>query len=194
MPALEGGPAQPGESNGRSSSATAQRRLQHSLYDILQVSPLVEQPVLTAAYRTLARAYHPDLNQDPRAAGEMRRLNEAYETLSDPQRRAHYDVTIGRQRSELELSLERDTVRRRTACWNCGELLLGAYARYCADCHWLKCEACHACGCNHPTWKRERVVVIQYRREALLGWLSAVIVAAGWAATLLHPRLGLSPF
>ena len=44
------------------------------------------------AYRRLARKYHPDLNPGDRvAADHFRRLSEAYETLSDPDRRGRYD-------------------------------------------------------------------------------------------------------
>jgi molecular chaperone DnaJ len=45
------------------------------------------------AYRRLARRYHPDINPGDRlAAAEFRRIAEAYETLSDPDRRRQYDV------------------------------------------------------------------------------------------------------
>jgi molecular chaperone DnaJ len=45
------------------------------------------------AYRRLARRYHPDINPGDRlAAAEFRRIAEAYETLSDPDRRHQYDV------------------------------------------------------------------------------------------------------
>src|SRR5262245_4008403 len=45
------------------------------------------------AYKRLARRYHPDINPGDRlAAAEFRRIAEAYETLSDPDRRHQYDV------------------------------------------------------------------------------------------------------
>jgi len=61
-------------------------------YEILQVSPSAEQEVIEAAYRRLARKYHPDVNPDPAAAQRMRLLNEAFEVLADPQKRAEYDA------------------------------------------------------------------------------------------------------
>ena len=47
------------------------------------------------AYKRLARKYHPDINPGDRmAAAHFRQISEAYETLSDPDRRRHYD-TVG---------------------------------------------------------------------------------------------------
>jgi len=61
-------------------------------YKILQVHPTAEPEVIEAAYRRLARKYHPDVNQDPAATERMRDLNEAYDLLSDPNERSEYDL------------------------------------------------------------------------------------------------------
>jgi hypothetical protein len=60
-------------------------------YAILQVSPDAEREVIDAAYRRLARKYHPDVYTEGDAAERMRQLNEAYEILGDPGKRAEYD-------------------------------------------------------------------------------------------------------
>jgi hypothetical protein len=65
-------------------------------YDMLQVSPNAGPDVIEAAYRRLARKYHPDVNRDPAATERMRELNEAYEVLSDSTRRAEYDALLAR--------------------------------------------------------------------------------------------------
>jgi DnaJ domain len=67
-----------------------------NLYEVLQVSPEASIEVIRAAYRALARAYHPDVNADPEATPHMRRLNAAYQVLSDPDRRARYNAALAR--------------------------------------------------------------------------------------------------
>jgi hypothetical protein len=61
------------------------------LYRVLQVDPSADADVLEAAYRRLARKYHPDVSSAPDAEARMRELNDAYATLRDPVRRATYD-------------------------------------------------------------------------------------------------------
>lgn len=60
-------------------------------YAVLQVDPRADTEVIEAAYRRLSRKYHPDVSGDPGAGRRMRDLNEAYEVLGDPKRRAAYD-------------------------------------------------------------------------------------------------------
>ena len=62
------------------------------LYRTLQVEPSANLEAIHAAYRRLARLYHPDLNPRPEAAERMRAINAAYRVLSDPRRRASYDA------------------------------------------------------------------------------------------------------
>jgi curved DNA-binding protein CbpA len=60
-------------------------------YARLQVDPGADPEVIEAAYRRLARKWHPDTNSDPQAGDRMQELNEAYEVLRDPARRRGYD-------------------------------------------------------------------------------------------------------
>jgi hypothetical protein len=62
------------------------------LYRVLQVEPNADLEAIHAAYRRLARLYHPDLNPSPEAADRMRAINAAYRVLSDPRQRAAYDA------------------------------------------------------------------------------------------------------
>ncbi|KIF75698.1 molecular chaperone DnaJ [Streptomyces sp. 150FB] len=61
------------------------------LYDVLGLPRSASADEIQQAYRTLARAYHPDINKDPEAEEHFKELNEAYSVLSDPKTRARYD-------------------------------------------------------------------------------------------------------
>ncbi len=61
-------------------------------YEILNVPRDASLEEIKQAYRRLAREYHPDVRRDdPQAEERFKEINEAYQTLSDPQRRAEYD-------------------------------------------------------------------------------------------------------
>jgi curved DNA-binding protein len=61
-------------------------------YKILGVDRNAEEKKIKKAYRKLARQYHPDVNPDDKMAEErFKDINEAYEVLSDPEKRQKYD-------------------------------------------------------------------------------------------------------
>ena len=60
-------------------------------YKVLGVNRNDDQDTLQKAFRKLARKYHPDVNKDPGAEAKFKELNEAYEVLKDPEKRAKYD-------------------------------------------------------------------------------------------------------
>lgn len=61
-------------------------------YKILGVDKNASQDEIKSSYRKLAKLYHPDLHPgDEGAAAKFKEVNEAYETLSDPNKRANYD-------------------------------------------------------------------------------------------------------
>ena len=60
-------------------------------YQTLGVSRTASEKEIKSAYRKLARQFHPDVNQDPKATERFKRINEAYEVLSDPVKRQKYD-------------------------------------------------------------------------------------------------------
>jgi len=61
-------------------------------YEVLGVDKNADEATLKKAYRTLAKKYHPDMNPDNKEAeAKFKEVNEAYEVLSDPDKKAKYD-------------------------------------------------------------------------------------------------------
>ncbi len=60
-------------------------------YELLQISPNAEPETIHRVYRLLAQQFHPD-NGQTGDANRFRAISEAYRILSDPERRAEYDV------------------------------------------------------------------------------------------------------
>lgn len=65
-------------------------------YAMLGVTPDATPQEIKSAYRRLARLHHPDLNKEARD-DLIKRLNQAYEILRDPQKRAAYDTQFARR-------------------------------------------------------------------------------------------------
>ncbi len=63
------------------------------LYEVLGVTRDATDDDIKKAFRKQARKLHPDVNKSPNAEEEFKELNEAYDVLSDPNKRAYYDRT-----------------------------------------------------------------------------------------------------
>jgi curved DNA-binding protein CbpA len=77
-------------------------------YKTLQVDPEAEDEVIAAAYRRLARKYHPDVAGGEQAVARMAAINAAWEAVGDPIRRAAFDRqravagALARRKAEAE--------------------------------------------------------------------------------------------
>ena len=72
-----------------------------NLYEILEVSEKASKEVIEKAYHVLAKKYHPDLQQEVQkqeAEKKMKQINEAYEILSDEEKRKEYDIRLEQER------------------------------------------------------------------------------------------------
>lgn len=83
-------------------------------YQILGVPKTASREEIQRAFRRLAREHHPDMSGQA-TSDEFRRIREAYEVLSDPQRRADYDA---RRDQGIRIQVQRRPTRTATARWN----------------------------------------------------------------------------
>ena len=65
---------------------------ERDFYLILGVERTASDAQIKAAFRKLAQQWHPDVNADPAAQERFKEINEAYQVLSDPERRQRYDT------------------------------------------------------------------------------------------------------
>ncbi len=68
-------------------------------YETLQISPNADPDTVHRVFRLLAQRFHPD-NQESGDAARFRQLHDAYLVLSDPEKRAQYDITYEALRKE----------------------------------------------------------------------------------------------
>ena len=82
-------------------------------YAILMVHPQAEQLVIEAAYKRLAREYHPDRGASPSNHEKMIAINEAFAVLSNPSRRRTYDRDYAQQLLGSQLSTATAAIKQR---------------------------------------------------------------------------------
>ena len=71
--------------------------MEQNYYDILEVSKNASPEIIEKAYKTLVKKYHPDLQQDEnknKYEEKIKKINEAYDILSDPEKRKKYDLNL----------------------------------------------------------------------------------------------------
>src|SRR6187549_3275055 len=65
---------------------------ERDLYQVLGVERGASDAEIKRAFRKLAQQWHPDVNTAPEAQERFKEINDAYQVLSDPQRRQRYDM------------------------------------------------------------------------------------------------------
>ncbi len=80
-------------------------------YALLEVSPTATTLEIKRSYRRLARLHHPDLNKQALDT-HIKRLNEAYEVLRDPLRRAEYDEQCAEEKRLAALRYQQEKIKR----------------------------------------------------------------------------------
>jgi len=78
--------------NGNGSAAASAQAVP-DYYELLQISPNADPEMIHRVYRLLAQRYHPD-NTETGDEGAFRSITDAYRILSDPEKRAGYDVHL----------------------------------------------------------------------------------------------------
>ena len=80
-------------------------------YQILMVDPTADADILAVVHRRLAQRYHPDLDPTDEAKQRMLEVNQAYDVLRNPERRARYDqeLSVRRDRRQTDRYIKRPT-------------------------------------------------------------------------------------
>ena len=87
-------------SQPKSATLPSQTKLIKTYYDLMNLHPSASTIVIRRTYRQLSKEYHPDTTKLPAniATAKFQKLNEAYATLSSPEKRSLYDLKIGYSR------------------------------------------------------------------------------------------------
>lgn len=77
-----------------------------TLYEILEVSENASPEIIEKAYKTLAKKYHPDLQEEAnksKAEAMMKKINEAYDVLGNEEKRKTYNAELEAKREQEEI-------------------------------------------------------------------------------------------
>jgi len=89
-------------------------------YDLLKLSPKASSKDINDKHRTLAKKYHPDINSSKDAHEKMTKLNEAYEVLSDKNKRREYDNKLINDLQQQKLKIDPNAGRTVKTGWRHG--------------------------------------------------------------------------
>jgi len=98
-----------------------------TLYTVLGIPRKAEPREIRAAYRRLARQWHPDVCREPDAAEQFIAIQRAYELLSNPNARLRYDAGLALQASTRTPDLPLQTQDGYRSPLRCGQILAEGY-------------------------------------------------------------------
>ena len=79
--------------------------MKENYYDILEINKNASQEIIEKAYKILVKKYHPDLqtnNLKTEFEEKIKKINEAYEILSNPEKRKNYDLNIKKNEISID--------------------------------------------------------------------------------------------
>lgn len=79
--------------------------MEENYYDILEINKNASPEIIEKAYKTLIKKYHPDLHENNLKQNyeeKIKKINEAYEILSNPEKKHNYDLNL----NKIEISKE----------------------------------------------------------------------------------------
>jgi molecular chaperone DnaJ len=87
-------------------------------YVILGVSRGADQKRIQKAYRTIVKKFHPDASGTHESSERFLEIREAYETLTDEERRKEYDEHLAREGSALRITRVPEIIKKRTSLFD----------------------------------------------------------------------------
>jgi DnaJ-class molecular chaperone len=137
-------------------------------YEVLGIPREADQDTIRRAYRKLAREYHPDLNSDSEAEERFKELGEAYEVLSDAEKRERYD-RLGARWREAEREAPDQGIED-----------FFAHQGFGGGRGWSSVRTCtRPCSGREPAAPAERCAVATTRRSSSCHWRTRWPVVGG---------------
>ena len=85
-------------------------------YEILEINEKASQEIIEKVYKVLVKKYHPDLQESAEAKAKceekIKEINEAYDVLSNPEKRSEYDAKLEQEKKEKEFQAQASTNTR----------------------------------------------------------------------------------
>lgn len=128
--------------------------MKRDYYEILGLQKGASEEDVKKAYRSLAKKYHPDVNKEEGADTKFKEINEAYEVLSNPEKRQNYDLFGHNEQaasspfSEFESFIRRQNARGRDLQVNVELTLEECYTGCEKEISYNVPKMCGSCGGN----------------------------------------------